>query len=158
MIRFFVLIICLSALVVMAKAQVSNDKKQISVPDSIKGLADDYDEWLRNEPMKPELHDSSALQPIPPQLNSLSPQANIVQHKPVQVVVMTPKLRQDMILCYQGHMLEEQRKQNKLEGGVMMGSINPLSLAALIISKLFPNRKSKKERQREKLQQILDNY
>ena len=158
MIRFFVLIICLFALAVMVKAQVSSDKKQVSIPDSIKSPADDFEEWLRNEPLKSTRRDSSILQPVPPQLNNLSPKAMIPQQKPVQVVIMTPKLRQDMILCYQGHMLEERKKQFRQEGGVMTGSVNPLSLAALLISKLLPNRKSKKERQREKLQQILDNY
>jgi hypothetical protein len=158
MIRFFVLIICLFALAVMVKAQVSSDKKQVSIPDSVKSPAADFEEWLRNEPMKTSPHDSSILQPIPPQLNNLSPKAMMPQQKPVQVVIMTPKLRQDMILCYQGHMLEERKKQFYQEGGVMTGSVNPLSLAALLISKLLPNRKSKKERQREKLQQILDNY
>lgn len=158
MIRFFILIIYLCALAVMAKAQVSDDKKQISVPDTLKNPSSDYEEWLRNEPMKTSLHDSSILQPIPPQLNNLSPKAMMPQQKPVQVVIMTPKLRQDMILCYQGHMQEERKKQFYQEGGVMAGSVNPLSLAALLISKLLPNRKSKKERQREKLQQILDNY
>ena len=158
MTRFFVLIICLSALVVMAKAQVSDDKKQIQLPDTLKNPSNDFDEWLRNEPLKPEQHDSGVLQPVPPDLNHLSPQANIKQMKPVQVKVMTPKLRQDMILCYQGHMQEERKKQFYQEGGVMVGSVNPLSLAALLISKLLPNRKSKKERQREKLKQVLDNY
>ena len=142
----------------MAKAQVSNDEKKVSIPDSIKSPADDFEEWLRNEPLKSTRHDSSVLQPIPPQLNNLSPKAMMPQQKPVQVVIMTPKLRQDMILCYQGHMLEERKKQFYQEGGVMTGSVNPLSLAALLISKLLHNRKSKKERQREKLQQILDNY
>ena len=158
MFRFFVLIVFLSALAVMAKAQVSDDKKRLSMPDTLRSPADDYEEWLRNEPLKPELHDSSALQPIPPNLSQLSPKAKIEPQKPIQVVIMTPKLRQDMILCYQGHMLEERKKQFHQEGGVMTGSINPLSLAALIVSKLFPNRKSKKERQREKLKQVLDNY
>jgi hypothetical protein len=158
MIRFFVLIICLFALAVMVKAQVSSDEKKVSIPDSVKSPAADFEEWLRNEPLKSTRHDSSILQPVPPQLNDLSPKAMIPQQKPVQVVIMTPKLRQDMILCYQGHMLEERKKQFRQEGGVMTGSVNPLSLAALLISKLLPNRKSKKERQREKLQQILDNY
>ena len=158
MIRFFVLIICLFALAVMVKAQVSSDEKQVSIPDSVKSPAADFEEWLRNEPLKSTRRDSSILQPVPPQLNDLSPKAMMPQQKPVQVVIMTPKLRQDMILCYQGHMLEERKKQFRQEGGVMTGSINPLSLAALLISKLLPNRKSKKERQREKLQQILDNY
>ena len=158
MLRFFVLTVFLSALAVMAKAQVSDDKKQISMPDSIKSPANDFDEWLRNEPLKPQQHDSSVLQPIPPQISRLSPQVNIVQHPPIKIPIMTPKLRQDMILCYYGHKLEKQQKQNKLEGGVMVGSINPLSLAALLISKLFPNRKTQKERQREKLKQVLDNY
>ena len=158
MIRFFVLIICLFALAVMVKAQVSSDEKKVSIPDSVKSPVDDFEEWLRNEPLKSTRRDSSILQPVPPQLNDLSPKAMIPQQKPVQVVIMTPKLRQDMILCYQGHMLEERKKQFYQEGGVMAGSVNPLSLAALLISKLLPNRKSKKERQREKLQQILDNY
>ena len=158
MIRFFVLIICLFALAVMVKAQVSSDEKEVSIPDSVKSPADDFEEWLRNEPLKSTRRDSSILQPVPPQLNNLSPKAMIPQQKPVQVVIMTPKLRQDMILCYQGHMLEERKKQFRQEGGVMTGSVNPLSLAVLLISKLLPNRKSKKERQREKLQQILDNY
>ena len=158
MIRFFVLIICLFALAVMVKAQVSSDEKKVSIPDSIKSPADDFEEWLRNEPLKPTRRDSSILQPVHPQLKSLSPKAMMPQQKPVQVVIMTPKLRQDMILCYQGHMQEERKKQFRQEGGVMVSSVNPLSLAALLISKLLPNRKSKKERQREKLQQVLDNY
>ena len=158
MIRFFILMICLSALAAMAKAQVSTDKKEVSVPDSVKSPAADFEEWLRNEPLKSARRDSSVLQPIPPQLNNLSPKAMMPQQKPVQVVIMTPKLRQDMILCYQGHMLEERKKQFRQEGGVMAGSVNPLSLVALLVSKLLPSRKSKKERQREKLQQILDNY
>ena len=150
--------ICLSVLAAMAKAQVSTDKKEVSVPDSVKSPAADFEEWLRNEPLKSARRDSSILQPIPPQLNNLSPKAMMPQQKPVQVVIMTPKLRQDMILCYQGHMLEERKKQFRQEGGVMAGSVNPLSLVALLISKLLPSRKSKKERQREKLQQVLDNY
>lgn len=158
MTRFFVLIICLLALAVMAKAQVSDDKKQMQPPDTIKSAADDFDEWLRNEPLKPDLHDSSALRPIEPERSALLPKPKVEPQKPVQVVIMTPKLRQDMILCYQGHMQEERKKQFKQEGGVMVGSINPLSLAAFLIGKLLPNRKTKKERQREKLQQVLDNY
>ena len=55
MTRFFVLIICLSALAVMAKAQVSDDNKKLQPPDTIKSAADDYEEWLRNEPLKPDL-------------------------------------------------------------------------------------------------------
>ena len=142
----------------MAKAQVSDDKKQMQLPDTLKNPSNDFDEWLRNEPLKPQQQDSTLFQPVPPDLNHLSPQANIKQMKPVQVKVMTPKLRQDMILCYQGHMLEEQQKQNRLEGGAMMVGVSPLSLAAFLLHKLFPNRKSKKERQREKLKQVLDNY
>ena len=72
MIRFFILIICLSALAVMAKAQVSTDKKEVSVPDSVKSPADDFEEWLRNEPMKPEQHDSSVLRPMPPRIERVS--------------------------------------------------------------------------------------
>ena len=148
MLRFFVLIVFLSALAVMAKAQVSDDKKQISMPDSIKSPANDFDEWLRNEPLKPQQHDSSILQPIPPQMNRLSPQVNIVQHPPIKIPIMTPKLRQDMILCYYGHKLEEQQKQNKLEGGGRVRSDKPPTPAALRISTLDPSRKTRQTRHR----------
>ena len=69
---------------------------------------------------------------------------------------MTPKLRTDMQLAYQSHWLEEQRKAQ--QGGAMTIGVSPLSLIALVIDKILPKRKSKKQRQREKLQQILDNY
>jgi hypothetical protein len=72
---------------------------------------------------------------------------------------MTPKLRTDMQLAYQSHWLEEQRKEQK--GGAMMVGVNPLCLIAFTISKLFPslsNSKSKKERQREHLRQVLEHY
>ena len=36
--------------------------------------------------------------------------------------------------------------------------VTPLSLIAIVIHKLFPKHKSKKQRQREQLKQILDNY
>ena len=82
MIRFFVLIVFLLALAEMAKAQVSDDKKRLAVPDSLKSAADDYEEWLRNEPLKPDLNDSSALQPIEPERSLLSPKPQIEPQNP----------------------------------------------------------------------------
>ena len=79
--------------------------------------------------------------------------------KPVQRVsinIMTPELRQDMRLAYQSHFLEQQRKEQI--GGAMTIGFNPLSLIAIVVKKLFPRHKSKKQREREKLQQLLDNY
>ena len=69
---------------------------------------------------------------------------------------MTPILRQNMRLDYQSHWLEEERKAQK--GGAMTIGANPISLIAWVVHKLFPRYKSKKQRQREQLQQILDNY
>jgi hypothetical protein len=156
MIRFFVLIICLFALAVMVKAQVSNDKKQVSMPDSVKSPVTDYEEWLRNEPMKPDLNDSSALEPMDPSLDLQHPRDQIDNHPPLQLNIMTPRLRQDMRLAYQSHWLEEQRKEQV--GGAMTIGLPILPLIALAVKKIFPKHKSKKERQREKLQQVLDNY
>lgn len=61
-----------------------------------------------------------------------------------------------MQLAYQSHWLEEQRKAQI--GGAMTIGVNPLSLIAWAVKKIFPRRKSKKRRQREKLKQIIDNY
>ena len=74
----------------------------------------------------------------------------------VNINIITPALRTDMRLAYQSHWLEEQRKEQ--QAGAMTIGVNPISLIGCLISKLFPHRKSKKQREREKLKQILDNY
>ena len=134
-------------------AQTDDGGRSVHLPDSARH---DFEEWLRNEPPKTIVRDSSILQPLPPQLPVVDPQKLKPQHAPVSVVIMTPALRQDMRLAYQSHWLEEQRKEQK--GGAMMTGVNPLSLIAWAVHKLLPKRKSKKQRQREQLQQILDNY
>ena len=151
--RRYVIMLSLLALAMMVRAQVEEGVKRLHVPDSTK---DDYEEWLRNEPLKPELHDSSALRPIPPSIMHLDPSKIKPKHPPISINIMTPELRNDMRLAYQSHWLEEQRKAQ--QGGAMTIGVSPLSLIALVIDKILPKRKSKKQRQREKLQQILDNY
>lgn len=135
-------------------AQGNDDnRKSLHLPDSAKN---DYEEWLRNEPPKAADRDSAILQPLPPGMSVPHPRDLAPKHAPISVVIMTPALRQDMQLAYQSHWLEEQRKEQK--GGAMMIGVNPLSLVAWAVQKIFPKRKSKKQRQREQLQQILDNY
>ena len=156
MIRFFALIFILLALAETAKAQVVEDNKRIQMPDTLHRHLDDYEEWLRNEPPRPAPHDSTALRPLPPRIDMPEPRELGPEKAPVSVVIMTPKLRTDMQLAYQSHWLEEQRKAQV--GGAMTIGVNPLSLIAWAVKKIFPRRKSKKQRQREKLKQILDNY
>lgn len=151
--RRYVIMLSLLALAITVRAQVDENRKHVHIPDSTK---DDFEEWLRNEPIKPELHDSSAISPIEPSMMHLDPSKIKPKHPPISINIMTPELRTDMQLAYQSHWLEEQRKAQ--QGGAMTIGVSPLSLIALVIHKLFPKRKSKKQRQREKLQQILDNY
>lgn len=158
------MILSLLTLAIMVRAQDVENKKRIHVPDSAKNATphsdqsseNDFEEWLRNEPIRPELHDSSALSPIEPSTMRLDPSKIKPTHPPVSINIITPKLRNDMRLAYQSHWLEEQRKEQK--GGAMTIGVNPLSLIAIVIHKLFPKHKSKKQRERERLQQILDNY
>ena len=144
------MILSLLALAIMVRAQVEEGVKRLHVPDSTKN---DFEEWLRNEPIKPELHDSSALSPIPPSMMRIDPSKIQPKHPPISINI---KLRTNMQLAYQSHWLEEQRKEQK--GGAMTIGVNPLNLIAIVIHKLFPKHKSKKQRERERLQQILDNY
>ena len=112
MIRFFALIFILLALAETAKAQVVEDNKRIQMPDTLHHHLDDYEEWLRNEPLKPEPVDSSILKPVPPELHRISPDKILAaKHPPLQINVITPRVRQDMRLAYQSHWLEEQRKR-----------------------------------------------
>ena len=158
------MILSLLDLAIMVRAQDVENKKRIHVPDSAKNATphsdhsseNDFEEWLRNEPIRPEVHDSSALSPIEPSTMRLDPSKIKPKHPPISINIMTPKLRNDMRLAYQSHWLEEQRKDQK--GGAMTIGVNPLSLIAIVIHKLFPKHKSKKQRQREQLKQILDNY
>lgn len=162
--RRHLIILSLLALAMMVRAQDVENKKRIHVPDSAKNATpysdqsseNDFDEWLRNEPIRPELHDSSAISPIEPSTMRLDPSKIKPTHPPVSINIITPELRNDMRLAYQSHWLEEQRKAQK--GGAMTIGVNPLSLIAIVIHKLFPKHKSKKQRQREQLKQILDNY
>lgn len=151
--RFLVFSIFLYLSSISVYAQVSENDKKIGIPDSVKS---DYEEWLRNEPQKSAQHDSSSIDPMQSRLPIISPEKLSPRHPPISVVIMTPKLRTEMQLAYQSHWLEEQRKSQK--GGAMTAGINPLSLVAWVVSKIIPHRKSKKQRQREKLQQVLDNY
>ena len=151
--RRYVMMLSLLALAMMVRAQDVEDRKRMHVPDSTKS---DFEEWLRNEPLRPELHDSTALTPVEPSDLKLDPSKIKPKHPPISIKIMTPELRNDMRLAYHSHWLEEQRK-NQI-GGAMTIGINPLSLIALVIHKLLPKHKSRKQRQREQLQEILDNY
>lgn len=151
--RRYLLILLLLALATMVRAQSVEDRKRMHVPDSAKN---DFDEWLRNEPIRPELHDSTAISPAVPSTMRADPSKLKPKQPPVSINIMTPELRTDMRLAYHSHWLEEQRKEQK--GGAMTIGVNPLSLIAIVIHKLFPKHKSKKQRERERLQQILDNY
>ena len=162
--RRYLLILLLLALANMVRAQDVEDKKRIHLPDSAsiatphsdQRSENDFDEWLRNEPLRPELHDSTAISPIEPSIMRMDPSKIKPVHPPVSINIITPELRNDMRLAYQSHWLEEQRKAQ--QGGAMTIGVNPLSLIALVIHKLFPKHKSRKQRERERLQEILDHY
>ncbi len=149
----FLVVLALWCMATGGWAQTDGDRKSIHLPDSTKS---DYEEWLRNEPLKVAGRDSSFLQPLPPQKVVEHPHNLAPKHQPVAINIMTPDLRTNMQLAYQSHWLEEQRKEQA--GGAMTIGVNPVALIGWVIYKIFPERKSKKQRKREKLQRILDNY
>ena len=162
--RRHLMILSLLTLAIMVRAQDVENRKRILLPDSAKNATphsdqkseNDFEEWLRNEPIRPELHDSSAIRPIEPSMMRVDPSKIKPKQHAISINIMTPELRTDMQLAYHSHWLEEQRKEQK--GGAMTIGVSPISLIALVIHKLFPKHKSKKQRQREQLKQILDNY
>ena len=151
--RILFITLFLSLIATMAGAQVRDDVGKQTLPDSVNN---DYEEWLRNEPPRPAPHDSTTLRPLPPRMGMPEPRDLAPKNAPISVVIMTPQLRNDMQLAYQSHWLEEQRKAQV--GGAMTIGVNHLSLIAWAVRKIFPHRKSKKQRQRDKLKQIIDNY
>lgn len=151
--RHATLTLAVLALTTAARAQTSDDDRRCIQADSIKA---DYEEWLRHEPLRPAPDDSLTVRPFPPATAIIDPRELQPSRPPVSVVIMSPRMRTDMQLAYQSHQLEEQRRSQ--QGGAMLIGANPLTLIGFIASKLFPHRKSKKQREREKLQRVLDNY
>ena len=154
--RLFINILFLSALAVMVRAQTFEEKVYTLKTDSLKA---DFEEWLRNEPLHMETDKRLLTKPLPLPTVVIPPQLLPPKHPPVSCVIMTPKLRTNMQLAYQSHWLEEQRRSQ--QGGAMMVGFNPLCLISVAVGTLFPNwtnRKSKKERQREHLKQVLEHY
>ena len=94
-------------------------------------LKKDFEEWLRNEPLQPEYHDSITIRPLPPSKLIASPMELTSSQPKVSIPIITPALLTDMRLAYNSHWLEEQRKAQ--QGGAMtIGvTINPLFLGAL---------------------------
>lgn len=149
----YIITFCLLTLGVAGRAQASLDGQKDVPRDST--VNREFQEWLLNEPKQNLEHDSTShVCPLPPEAAIVSPQRLMPKHPGISpdLVIITPAVRQDMRLAYQSHWLEEQRKSQ--QAGAMMIGINPIALAARIVSK----HKSKKERKREQLQQILDNY
>jgi hypothetical protein len=151
--RITILCLLLTVVAMTGRAQTVDDKKSVNLPDSAQS---DYEEWLRNEPLRPEQRDSMALQPLPPSVPVADPMKLKAKQSPVSINIMTPEQITNMKLAYQSHWLDEQRKAQ--QGGAMTIGVNPIALAVWVVRKLFPKHKSKKQRQREQLQQILDNY
>lgn len=162
----FINILFLSALAVMVRAQSFEEKPKVLLRDSPKtdlpqtdSLKTDFEEWLRNEPIRPESATELFTKPLPPSTAIIAPQLLQPKHPPVSCVIMAPKLRTDMQLAYQSHWLEEQRKAQ--QGGAMTAGFSPLCLISVGISYLFPelaDKKSKKQLQHERLKRVLEHY
>jgi hypothetical protein len=150
---FYILFFVLLLVTTNCYAQSSEDGKRSMKTDSLKS---DYEEWLRNEPLRSAPRDSQVISPMESHISAINTLEQMPERPKVNINVITPALRTDMRLAYQNHWLEEQRKEQ--QAGAMTIGVNPISLIAYLISKLFPHRKSKKQREREKLKQILDNY
>lgn len=153
----YIMTFCLLTLGVAVRAQTSLEGQKDMPRDST--INREFQEWLLNEPKQNLEHDSTShVSPLPSETAIVSPQRLMPKHLGISpdLKIITPAVRQDMRLAYQSHWLEEQRKSQ--QAGAMMIGVDPIALVARIVLSLLPKRKSKKERQREQLQQVLDNY
>lgn len=157
----YIAALCLLTLTVVVRAQTStDDPTRDALRDStITSATREFQEWLLHQPKQSTEHDSTLhVHPLSPKAAIVSPQQLLPKHQSISpdLQIITPAVRQDMRLAYQSHWLEEQRKSQ--QAGAMMIGVDPIALAVRIIFSLLPKRKSKKERQREQLQRVLDNY
>lgn len=166
--RLYIITISLLTLATSVRAQDVERKKQIVTDDKpdadvkqmqkADSLKRDFEEWLRNEPLQPEHNDSITIHPQMPSRLIASPMELSSSQPKVSIPIITPALLTDMRLAYNSHWLEEQRKAQ--QGGAMtIGvTINPLTIVSYVLHKILPHRKTRKQRERERLKQILDNY
>ena len=115
--RRYIIMLSLLTLAMAVRAQVVEDGKRLQKPDSLKN---DYEEWLRNEPLRPK-QDSLAIQPMPPITPVTDPRELHPKHPPISINIMTPQLRTEMQLAYHSHWLEEQQK---MRDGAQLVSAN----------------------------------
>ena len=144
---------------------VGNDDRKVLRPDSVEERADssshEFEEWLRHEPLRLTPPDSITLIcPLPPTTAVIAPTLLAPKHPPILLDVkkhiMTPAFRTEMQLAYASHLRAEQLKAQ--QGQLPMVGVNPLSLVGLAMHILLPHRKPKQEREREKLQRVIENY
>ena len=86
--RRYVMMLSLLTLALSVRAQVAEDRKRLHVPDSVEN---DYEEWLRNEPLRPEQHDTMAIGVLPPSIPVDDPMKTELKQPPVSINIMTRK-------------------------------------------------------------------
>ena len=94
--RRHLMILSLLTLAIMVRAQDVENRKRILLPDSAKNASphadqkseNDFEEWLRNEPIRPELHDSTAISPVVPSTMRADPSKLKPKQPPVSTIVI----------------------------------------------------------------------
>ena len=151
--RYIAVLLLMAWSTAAVRAQTADDRHKRMPNDSLKS---DYEQWLQHEPLPSPSRDTTGFRPLPPSALATRP-AQLVPDRPkVNINIMTPAFKTEMQLAYQSHWLEEQRKAQ--QGGAMTISVGLPSLIGFVLGKVFPHRRSAKQREREKLQLVLDNY
>lgn len=110
-----------------------------------------FEEWVRNMPIADKSAEGEVLKPIEPDFKQMVKPNDSIRQQQIAFKIKMPKNMMPI-----DNRLETTKSFQRNQSGAMTVGINIFG----VLEKLFPKRKrmSKKEREREKLRRILENY
>lgn len=110
-----------------------------------------FEEWVRNMPIADKSAHGEVLKPIEPDFKKMVKPNDSIRQQQIAFKIKMPKNMMPI-----DNRLETTKSFQRNQSGAMTVGINIFG----VLEKLFPKRKrmSKKEREREKLRRILENY
>lgn len=111
---------------------------------------DDYEEWVRNMPIKDEIVEENVLKPIEPDFRKRVKPNDIARQQ------TTFKFNKPKSMMPEDNRLEYAKVSQRNTSGAMTIGVNILGVLNKLLSKR--KRMSRKERTREKLRRIIESY
>ena len=132
-------------------ARMGDSRKLETERAKVDSIERAFEEWVRNMPIADKSAEGKVLKPIEPDFKKMVKPNDSIRQQQIAFKIKMPKNMMPI-----DNRLETTKSFQRNQSGAMTVGINIFG----VLEKLFPKRKrmSKKEREREKLRRILENY